>query len=111
MKRAFLLSGVIAVLGLGGLLLVPACGPGDYTPCESDIDCLIVCDCPGGGDGIIGPFRCRAGHCGPEHADLRDCFGGCGAPPAVQEDDDDSAGTDDDDSGGGDDDDSAPPRR
>ncbi|MCP4869924.1 MAG: hypothetical protein GY898_14530 [Proteobacteria bacterium] len=106
MKRALILSVVTLVFALGAIALVPGCGGSDYTPCESDIDCLIVCDCPGGGDGLLGPYPCRLGNCGLQHAEDRDCFDGCGAPPAVQDDDDSAGSSDDDDSAGDDDDDS-----
>jgi hypothetical protein len=100
MKRALIGVGLAALLGIGLSLSVPGCGGNDYTPCEADIDCLIICDCANGRDAIIGPFPCRAGNCGLQHADRRDCFAGCSGPPFPGQDDDDSGPPPDDDDSG-----------
>jgi len=95
-----------AMCALGAFLLLglfTACSV-DLTPCESDVDCVISCDCPNGfGEAIVGPFTCRGGTCGARHAQERDCERVCGSQPgsvpSLLDDDDDSGGGDDDDSG------------
>ncbi len=95
---------------LGSMLLIgllTACST-DFTPCESDVDCVITCECPDRpGAASVGPFVCRAGTCGARHAQERDCERVCssqpGSVPSMLDDDDDD---DDDDSAAGDDDDS-----
>jgi hypothetical protein len=98
-----LLTGPTSVLGLMLFLgLVTACST-DLTPCESDVDCVITCECPDRpGEAMVGPFVCRAGTCGASHAQERDCERVCsnqpGSVPSIPDDDDSAAG-DDDDSG------------
>ncbi|MEE2828539.1 MAG: hypothetical protein VX498_05085 [Myxococcota bacterium] len=83
---------------LGGL---PGCGSAEPTACETDLDCLIICECANRDTAVtIGPYPCRSGNCGPAHAEDRDCSRVCATPPAPGPDDDDSAGDDDDSSGG-----------
>jgi hypothetical protein len=97
------LKGAMAALGLLlSLSLLIACST-DLTPCESDVDCVIACECPDRpGQAIVGPFACRAGTCGATHAEERDCERVCssqpGSVPSLPDDDDSGAG-DDDDSG------------
>jgi hypothetical protein len=85
-----------------GLSLFGGCNV-DLTPCESDVDCVIVCECPNrNGVLTVGPFVCRAGTCGLKHAEERDCSRVCGTQPGYvppPADDDDSSAGDDDDSG------------
>ncbi len=98
-----LLNRPTSSLGLMLLLgLLTACSA-DFTPCESDVDCVITCECPDRpGDASVGPFACRAGTCGARHAQERDCERVCnsqpGSIPSIPDDDDSGAG-DDDDSG------------
>ena len=77
---------------------------GDLTSCESDVDCIILCECPDrDGTVTVGPFSCRAGNCGARHLRERDCERVCSQPPGYvppPDDDDDSSVGDDDDSGG-----------
>ena len=86
---------LVLALGLGGCSV-------DLTPCESDLDCTILCECPDrDGTITVGPFTCRAGNCGARHAEERSCERTCDTPPGYvppATDDDDSAGADDDDS-------------
>jgi len=90
-------SGGLFVLLL--LLALAGCRT-DLTPCESDADCVIFCECANrDGTLTIGPYACRAGTCGAAHAEDRDCVRACSNPPPVFPDDDDS-GLDDDDSSG-----------
>lgn len=97
------LDGPTVTLGLLLFLgLLTGCST-DLTPCESDVDCIIACDCPDRtGEAMVGPFVCRAGTCGLSHAQERDCSRVCSSPPGTVPslpDDDDSAASDDDDSG------------
>ncbi len=97
--------GLVCVVA--GCLALGACRE-DLTPCEVDLDCLILCDCPfRDGTTTIGPYTCRSGNCGVRHAEDRDCERVCGSGPTLFPDDDDS-GTSDDDDSAFDDDDSAP---
>ena len=91
------------------LLLLPGCG--DLTPCESEINCVILCECANGGVGTSSGYRCSsAGYCIDGHKDDRDCSRICSqvVPPPLGNDDDAGAGNDDsagdDDSASGDDD-------
>ncbi len=100
-------AAVAAPLLALSLLLWPACN-NDFTPCEGDIDCLVQCNCEGRlGSILVGPYACRLGTCGREHAEERDCVRACGEAPPAPGDDDDSSLQDDDDSSLQDDDDSA----
>ncbi|MBJ94878.1 MAG: hypothetical protein CMP23_10460 [Rickettsiales bacterium] len=94
-------AAVAALLAL--LVSFSSCGGGGQS-CEEDMDCLIVCQCPGVEATVsVGPYPCRFGSCGQQHAEDLDCVRPCvGAiPPAVGDDDDSgspAAGADDDDS-------------
>jgi hypothetical protein len=92
------------LLALGALLLgLPGCG--DRTPCEADVDCVILCSCANGSTASGSGYSCQAGGCGNGHLQERDCVDICsrvGSVPAAGDDDD--ATVDDDDSGSGDDD-------
>ncbi len=94
------LTGALALCLLAGaaFLLGGSCNS-SYWPCEEDIDCLLVCECANGYDAVLGPFPCRAGTCGPEHAEQSDCIEACTGVRYVHPDDDDSAGDDDDSAG------------
>ncbi len=77
-------------------------GCADRTPCDSNLDCVILCSCANGVVASGGDYTCRAGKCGDGHIQARDCVDTCsraGSVPATAGDDDDS-GPDDDDSGG-----------
>ena len=88
----------------------------NQTPCESNLDCLIQCQCPGTTQTlIVGPYECRASYCGERHRRDLTCEDPCDrnfTPPVdtqdpfPEPDDDDSASADDDDSAPADDDDS-----
>ena len=92
------LAAVVLLFGIGGLA---GCSTADLTSCETDLDCLIVCECANRDSSLtIGPYPCRSGNCGAAHADDRDCSRVCSTPPPPGPDDDDSAGGDDDSTGG-----------
>ncbi len=97
----------LAILATAALALS---GCGNLTPCESDLNCVIACECPNGGFGSAGPYRCSLGYCRDGHADARDCVDICARViPTFGDDDDDTVGDDDsaDDDDALDDDDSA----
>ena len=97
---------------LAALLALPLfllSGCGELTPCETDLNCVILCECPNGGDGFSSGYRCQQGFCRDGHKDERDCericqnvVPGLGDDDDVVDDDDDLANDDD----SGDDDDS-----
>lgn len=96
-------------LALGALLLFLS-GCGDFTPCETDLDCVVLCSCANGVTATAGDFQCKPWGCGGGHIEARDCVDTCsraGSRPVGAGDDDDSgpddddSGLDDDDSGGG----------
>jgi len=94
---------------LACLLLLVGCNP---TPCETNLDCLIECQCEGAPASLfVGPYECSGGTCSEAHRRDRDCERPCEDAtfrPQVTAPDDDDA--DDDDSGlPGDDDDSGLP--
>ncbi|MCO4770354.1 MAG: hypothetical protein KDA24_10020 [Deltaproteobacteria bacterium] len=95
MRRVWLL---LVGLLLGGLAGCTA----ELTPCESELNCVILCECSNGGVGTSAGYACTQGTCRDGHINDRDCVRICGQviPPPV--DDDDATGDDDD--GAGDDD-------
>ena len=97
---------VLALLLFGASLLT---GCADWKTCEENIDCLIICQCPGReGPITVGPYECSLGTCGASHAADADCVAPCErAPPQVTFGDDDDASPPDDDDSAPDDDDSA----
>lgn len=99
MKRLKTLIPLAVSAALFLLLGMPSC-TSDLTPCEADFDCLILCECSGvQGTITVGPYACRAGNCGVQHAEERDCARVCSEAPGYvppPSDDDDSAGDDDD---------------
>ena len=113
MSRLWLL--LVGIL-LGGLT---GCGV-DLTPCESELNCVILCECANGGVGTAAGYSCTQGFCRDGHVNDRDCGRICSQviPPLVDDDDatgddDDGAGDDDsadDDDSGADDDDSGSAR-
>ena len=101
------LGALALILSLLLPLSLPGCWGGGES-CEEDVDCLIVCECPGlGGMVTVGPYQCRLGTCGAQHSEDMDCLRPCEEAfnPNVSFDDDDSV--DDDDDSGADDDDSS----
>ena len=89
---------LVFLFAVGGM---SGCGSADLTTCDSDLDCLIICECANRDTALsIGPYPCRAGTCGLAHAEDRDCSRVCSTPPGSGPDDDDSAAGDDDSSGG-----------
>ncbi len=79
---------------LGLVFFLPGCG--ELTPCESNLQCVILCQCPNGGDGFAGGYRCQAGYCRDGHKNDRDCERICQNIVPSFGDDDDSASDDDD---------------
>jgi len=76
-------------------------GCGNLTPCESELNCVIACECPNGAFATAGPYACSLGYCREGHAEARDCVDVCARAIPTFVDDDDAA--DDDDSGDDDD--------
>ncbi len=85
-------------------LLFALSGCGEQTPCESDLDCVILCTCANGVTASGSGYTCRAGGCGDGHLQERDCVDICSRVGSRPGGDDDDATVDDDDSGPGDDD-------
>jgi len=98
-RKLFWNGSLAAFLGLS-LGVLGGCAQ-DLTACETDLDCVIVCECDNrDGTLTVGPFACRAGTCGASHAEERSCERVCGTAPSdlPSLDDDDSSSPDDDDS-------------
>ena len=94
------MSRALPLLLLGLSLLLPGCG--DLTPCEENLQCVILCQCDNGGDGFSAGYRCQAGYCRDGHKNDRDCERICqNVLPSFGDDDD---AVDDDDSNADDDD-------
>ncbi len=105
-------SCTLGLLLLISVLLLPVSLPGCWgggEPCEEDVDCLILCECPGlGGFVTVGPYQCRMGTCGAQHSEDLVCLRPCGESFSTNVGlDDDDSGADDDDSGADDDDSAA----
>ncbi len=95
------MSRLALLLALALALCLTGCA--DRTPCEADVDCVILCTCANGATASGSGFTCRAGGCGDGHVQARDCVDICsrvGSVPGGTSDDDDS-GPNDDDSGNG----------
>ncbi len=105
MTRPVALALMMLVVAVGVLALtVPGCNQ-TYQQCDADSDCVIICDCPGGGPSATVIHPCRLGNCGADHYGDLDCVRPCAERNPFAADDDDSAADDDDSAG--DDDDSA----
>jgi|GEM_PF-6931836 len=95
-----------------GLTLLFGVGCADRTPCETALQCVILCQCSNGGDGFGSGYRCVSGSCVDGHIKDRDCERICQnvIPPVGVPNDDDSSGAGDDDSAETGDDDSGAAR-
>lgn len=83
---------------LAFVFALPLSGCGDLTPCETELNCVIACECDNGGAGFGSGYRCVSGTCRDGHKDDRDCERLCTniRPPTGSPGDDDSALGDDD---------------